>query len=81
MKVHVRVYAALREAVGGGSFEVNVSEDATVSVVLDRIAEKLPESRPFRPVMRGALDDSYVADDEPVPPGAELHVITPVSGG
>ncbi len=81
MKVQVRVYAALRDALGGGAFEVDVSDHATVADVFARIVELHPESRPFRPVMRGALDDAYVPDDESVAPGAELHVITPVSGG
>lgn len=81
MKIHVHVYAALREVVGSGSFEVDVGDDATVADVFDRIMELHPQSRPYRPVMRGALDDTYVPDDESVVHGAELHVITPVSGG
>lgn len=81
MIVTVSLYAALREAAGRGLIELDVPHGARVADVLDRLVEVSPESRPFRPVMRGAVDDAYVPSDTPLGPGAELHVITPVSGG
>lgn len=81
MRITVRVYAALREAVGGGCIEIEVPEGAVMSDVLDRIADEYPESRPFRQVMRGAVDDAYVHADVTIDSQDEIHVITPVSGG
>lgn len=81
MQITVRVYAALREAVGSGRFVIDVPSGAAVSDVFDRIVDEYPQARSFRSVMRGAIDDAYVPGDVVVEPDAELHVITPVSGG
>ncbi|NNF02887.1 MAG: MoaD/ThiS family protein [Rhodothermales bacterium] len=81
MKVTVRFYAALREAVGDARVEIDVPDGAVVSDVFDRVAHEYPSSRVFRNVMRGAIDDAYVRDDVSVAAGSVVHIITPVSGG
>ena len=81
MRIDVHTYAALREAVGVSSVVVDVSEDAVVSDVLDRLVELHPQAAPYRTVMRAAISDRYVPSNTRVTESVEIHIITPVSGG
>ena len=81
MTVSFVLYAAVKDAAGSGRVSLPVPEGATLRHALDALTRKHPETAPFRAVMRGAIDDAYVSEHEPLPVGAEIHVITPVSGG
>lgn len=81
MAVRVRLFAALREAAGAGLLEV---EPASVRRLLDDL--RATHGERFTRVLAVSsvlLGDERVApdDDRPVPDGAELTLLPPVSGG
>jgi len=78
MAVTVRLYAGVREAAGKPELTV---EGATVAEVRAALAAALPEVADRLAYCRYALDDSFVDEDAPVPAGATVDVIPPVSGG
>lgn len=76
--VTVRLWAGVKEAAGTEVLEV---EGATVAAARDAVAAKLPAIAPRLKYCRFALDDAFVPPETPLPPGATLDVIPPVSGG
>lgn len=77
----VLLFAGAREAVGADSLEVTVPQDATARCVLTAIGSAMPQLDGLLPACRLAVDRQFVGDDCPLPPGAELALIPPVSGG
>ena len=83
MKLTVRYFASIREALGAGE-SVEVSEGATVGAVRDALigrggahAQALARSRPLRSALNQVLcDEAQVVAD-----GAELAFFPPVTGG
>ena len=76
MKVHVRLFAALRERAGFGNVDLVLADGATVSDVwplLDLGDEPLG--------LLYAVNRAYADRGEPVSDGDEIAVIPPVSGG
>ncbi len=76
MKVHVRLFAGLRERAGAGEIELSLPEDARVGDALERLSS-LTGGVPV--VM--AVNREYAAGDTELHPGDELALIPPVSGG
>ncbi|MCB1996180.1 MAG: molybdopterin converting factor subunit 1 [Burkholderiaceae bacterium] len=83
MKLNIRYFAALREALGA-SESLEVAEGATVADVRaalvargGRHAELLAGSRP----VRCALNQAMVPESTPVADGAEVAFFPPVTGG
>ncbi len=83
MKVQVRYFASIREALGAGEV-IEVSVGATVGEVRDRLiasstahAAALARGRALRSALNQSLcDESTVAGDD-----AELAFFPPVTGG
>lgn len=74
------LFAGLRDRLGGReAIEVELPEEATVA----RLRDELERSHPSLAgaVYRVALDATYAAEQEPVPAGAEIALVPPVSGG
>ena len=83
MKLTVRYFASIREALGAGE-SVEVSEGATVGAVRDALigrggahAQALARSRPLRSALNQVLCD----EAEVVADGTELAFFPPVTGG
>jgi molybdopterin synthase sulfur carrier subunit len=83
MKVRVRYFASLREALGGGE-EVDVPAGASVAALRDtllqrshRHAELLDRQR----AVRCAVDQSMADEDTVLHDGAEVAFFPPVTGG
>jgi molybdopterin synthase catalytic subunit len=77
----VLFFAAAREHAGTASATLNVSEEATVADVKICLAHAHPRLAPWLAAMRIAVNNAYAPDDAPIPTGAEVAVIPPVSGG
>ena len=76
MKVHVRLFAAIRERAGAGAIELELADGATVGDVwaaLDLGSE--PSGLLY------ARNRTYVDRAQSLEPGDEVAVIPPVSGG
>jgi molybdopterin synthase sulfur carrier subunit len=83
MKVKVRYYASIREALGGGEM-LELAEPATVASVRDALvardathARALGRDR----AVRSALDQVLCAEAAAVREGAEVGFFPPVTGG
>lgn len=83
MKVHLRYFAALREALGGAE-TVELPEGSTLGALRDalvarggRHAEALARGR----ALRCALDQAMADEAAPLHDGAEVAFFPPVTGG
>jgi molybdopterin converting factor subunit 1 len=81
VRVEVRLFAVARHRAGRATVSVELPEGATVADLKRVLAEAHPELAAMVPHFLIALDAEYAADDRPVPPGAEVAAIPPVSGG
>jgi molybdopterin converting factor subunit 1 len=79
--VQVRLFALARERAGGPSVSIDLPEGSTVADLKSALARSIPALAPLVPSLRIAVNSEYVADDRLLPPGAEVAVIPPVSGG
>jgi molybdopterin converting factor small subunit len=81
VRVKVRLFALARQRAGRAEVTVDVAEPATVGRLKEALAT-VPELAPLVPQMLIAIDADYAGDEErPIPPGAEVAAIPPVSGG
>ncbi len=83
MTVEVRLFAVARQSVGRPSVLVDVPDPATVGGLRRTLAAAYP---PLARLLEGmkmavAVDSEYASDDFEIPPGAEVALIPPVSGG
>ena len=83
MKVQVRYFAALREALGAGE-SLDVAEGSTLATLRDQLlarggrhAEVLARGRAVRCALNQALCD----ESAPLTEGAEVAFFPPVTGG
>ena len=81
MNVHVRLFAAAKQAAGRDSVDVELPEGATVAQLRRRLAEQLPHVSELLWRAMFAIDTEYAADGDPIRPGTEVACIPPVSGG
>ena len=75
------LFAGLAERIGARQLTVPHAAGDTVASVRDRIAADHPDLTDFVPTLLYALDEEYADEDTPVPAGATLALIPPVSGG
>ena len=81
MTVTVLLFASVAEKAGRRSVEVPSGEGDTVRAVCERLFDSYPDLRAFAPRLVYAINEEYAHADDPVPPGATLALIPPVSGG
>jgi molybdopterin synthase catalytic subunit len=79
--IRVRLFAGLRDAVGAAEVTLDSDEAATAGALLHCLAERHPDAAPLLERSRVSVDREFAAAEDPVPPGAEVAVIPPVSGG
>jgi molybdopterin converting factor subunit 1 len=80
--VNVRLFAVARQRAGRAEVALELPEPATVATLRRALAGACPELAPLMPNMKFAVDAEYAHDDNaPIPAGAELAAIPPVSGG
>jgi molybdopterin converting factor subunit 1 len=81
MKITVKLFAAMRDAAGADSVEIEVREGATVTDVRAALIERFPEQQALLARVLFAVDAQYAGDTVQVSPHAEIACIPPVSGG
>jgi molybdopterin converting factor subunit 1 len=82
VRVTVRLFALARQQAGRAAVDLDVPEPATVAALKRALAAAFPELARLVPQLMIAIDADYVRDEErPIPPGAEVAAIPPVSGG
>ena len=81
MRVRVRLFASLREALGHERLELELPAGATPDDAWRRLTGERPELLAKRRGLAAAVNRRYAAFDEPLADGDELVFIPPVSGG
>ena len=81
MRVNVRLFAGIREAVGRPEVELEVADGATAEDVWRRLAADHPSLAPRRPSLTAAVNRRYSAFDSVLRDGDEVVFVPPVSGG
>jgi MoaE-MoaD fusion protein len=78
----ILLFALAKEKAGASSLTVDLPPGSTVLDLKTALARACPALAPLLPTLRIAIDSEYALDDHlPIPPGAELAAIPPVSGG
>ncbi|ARA92321.1 molybdopterin synthase sulfur carrier subunit [Rhodothermaceae bacterium RA] len=77
----VLLFSVLREKVGRAAVDVAVPAPATGSALLDALEAAHPAVAAYRPVIRLAVNQTYVPESVDLQEGDEVALITPVSGG
>ncbi len=77
----VLLFALARAKAGQPTLAVDLAEAATVADLKAAMVRACPTLDSLMPTLRIAVDSEYADDDLPIPPGAELAAIPPVSGG
>jgi sulfur-carrier protein len=83
MKIRVRFFASLREALGAGE-EVDVAEGQTVGELRDALLRRSPahaEALSRGRALRCALDQALCDETAVLSEGAEVAFFPPVTGG
>jgi len=81
MMVRLRLFAALREAVGRPELELDLPEGATAETAWTRLAGMKPGLESRRPSLAASVNRRYAAFETPLREGDEIVFIPPVSGG
>ena len=81
MLVRVHLFAIARERAGRSVVEVDLPDDATVMDLKWALNDLIPSLAPITSSARFSVDTEYADDSTPIPPGADLALIPPVSGG
>jgi len=81
MEIRVLYFAAAREAVGLADETLEVRAGVDVEEVTRLLAERHPRAGRVLARCRLAVDRRLAKPSDPVPAGAEVALIPPVSGG
>ncbi len=81
MRVRIRLFASLREAVGRSEIELDLAEGATAEEAWERLAGQHPSLAARRARLTAAVNRTYAPFDTPLRDGDELVFVPPVSGG
>jgi molybdopterin converting factor subunit 1 len=81
MKVKVRLFAGLKDLVGGPEIIVDLEEGATVRGLEDQLGREYPRLKPLLASLAFAVDEEYKARDYTLRDDDEVALIPPISGG
>jgi molybdopterin synthase catalytic subunit len=81
VRVKVRLFASLRERVGGERVELELPDGTSVEAAWQALLARHPSLGPSRPSLAAAVNRSYAPFDTSLRDGDELAFIPPVSGG
>ena len=81
MQVHVRLFAAFREAVGRNALMIDAPPGSTAGQIVEQLRAEHPSLGPAIERAMLALNQEYVEPSASVSDGGELALIPPVSGG
>ena len=81
MKIRAQFYAQLRDLIGIRELEVDLSEGATVSELLEAIYAKQPALRSHDKSILIGAGVEFVDRNHKLKPGEEIAIMPPVQGG
>ena len=81
MTVRVLLFARARDVAGADAVDLELLPGARVSDVRGALAAAYPKLAALASRSAIAVNSDYAADDIVIPPGAEIALVPPVSGG
>lgn len=81
MTVKVILFALARDLVGKGEAEIELSSPATVGQLRQTLKQEYPPLANILDRCMIAVNEDYARDEDPIPAGATIACIPPVSGG
>ena len=78
MRVHVRLFAILRERAGWRERDIDLPDGASIDDAWQQLVSASPALAPSRDSLRFARNRTYAAADEVLADGDELVLIPPV---
>jgi molybdopterin synthase catalytic subunit len=81
VKVHVRLFAALRDVVGASSIWIDLPHGALAEELVDELARRHPRFAPYREHTMIAVQGTFLQEDAKLHEGDEVALMPPVSGG
>lgn len=81
MRIHVKLFAILRERAGTAEFDLELNEGESVADAREHIAAAHPSLRTLLESTAFAVNMHYVPATVELNDGDELALIPPVSGG
>lgn len=81
MKVRLRLFASLREAVGRPELDLDLPEGATAETAWTRLTGMEPGLKSRRGSLAASVNRRYASFETPLRDGDEIVFIPPVSGG
>jgi len=80
-KIKVLFFATLRDRAGTKSMDMDVSGETTIRGLKDKLAADYPNLSESMKAVLVTINREYAFDEAVIPPGAEIAIFPPVSGG
>jgi molybdopterin converting factor subunit 1 len=80
-RIKLLFFATLRDRAGAKSMELDVPDEMTVQGLKDKLAEEYPNLKDSMKSVLITINREYAFDEAVIPPGAEMALFPPVSGG
>jgi molybdopterin converting factor subunit 1 len=81
MKVTVCLFARARDLAGGDTLFLEIPADATLGELRRQLGVKHPSLGSILDRCAMAVNNDFAHDSSPIPAGAQIAVLPPVSGG
>jgi molybdopterin synthase catalytic subunit len=81
MNVQVKLFATLKDRAGSQHVNVELPDGATVTMLLERLAQAQPKLAPSLPTCLVAINQEFAFGATPIRSGDEVALFPPVSGG
>ncbi len=81
MKIRVKLFAALREAVGCQEMEVELEPGTTAGELLDSLVTEHSKLARYLNVIQVAINQEFAERGTPIADDDEVALLPPVSGG
>ena len=81
MDIQVKLFATLKDRAGSPHVTIDLPDEATVSVLLERLAATQPKLAPAVATCVVAINQEFAFGSTPIRSGDEVALFPPVSGG
>jgi molybdopterin converting factor subunit 1 len=81
MRIHVKLFAILRDAAGTGGLELDVPPGTRAGAIREILARSHPALQTYLPRVALAVNRDYAGAEIELHDGDEIALIPPVSGG
>jgi molybdopterin converting factor subunit 1 len=79
--MNLLLFARARDLIGPDRIEIAAPDPATVGELRRRLVQQYPNLAGLLEKSAFAINDEFADDRAPIPPGAEVALLPPVSGG